>query len=104
MGSFSREDVSQKYEGIPSIMFAISSTSEAIGRNFNPVARATTESLPTHPEPHAQHRPASSKIADSLSNRFCHSHRGTAWRRRVPGIGAEFERSAAVWSVSDDRI
>src|SRR5437870_3600629 len=104
MGSFSREDVSQKYEGIPAMMFVISSKSEVIGRNFKPVARATRESLPAHLEHRARRRTASSKIADSLSNRFCHSHRGTAWRRRVPGIAAGFALRADVWSVSDDRI
>src|SRR6266496_3367095 len=102
MGSFSREDVNQKNEGIPARSVIVPNQSDWM--KFQPVARATTESLPAHLEHRVWHRPALSRTADSLSTQFSLRRPGTAWRRRGPGIGAEFERSAAAWSVSDDRI
>ncbi len=62
------------------------------------------ESLPTHLEHRVRHRPASSKTADWLSRRFCPGYRVGASHLRVVRIVVGFEQSAAVWSVSDDRI
>src|SRR6266487_3899303 len=63
----------------------------AIERNFN------RSPEPLRKEHRVRRRPASSKIAHLLSTRFCHAHRGTAWRRRVVRIAVEFELRADVW-------
>jgi hypothetical protein len=62
------------------------------------------ENQPSRPESHVQHRPASSKIADSLSNRFCRSHRGSASRIPVVRIAVGFERRVGFWSAQCDPI
>ena len=69
-GSFSRDEVSQKYEGIPS-KFVISKISLFGDRHFTRSPEAMANQ-PNRREHRVQHRPASSKTAGLLSRRFFH--------------------------------
>jgi hypothetical protein len=71
---------------------------------LDPVARATRNSLPAHPEHRVRRPPPCSKTAGSLSRQSCPACRGSAAHLPVFRIAAGFALRAVACSVCRDRI